>query len=272
RDYNSSWDGIWECKARITDEGWFAEIAIPWKTLRFTSQDSAVWGVNFARMIRRKNEHTFWQLVPRDLGYAGLFRLSQAGTLQGLRNLKMGGNFELKPFLLGGLENDEPTEFKTHSMASFGLDAKVAITTNLALDLSVYPDFAQVEADREQVNLTRFSLYFPEKREFFLEGAEIFSFGGGGGMRHFRGSGVNLFYSRRIGLVDGQMAPILGGAKLVGKVGQSQIGILNMLTERTTVENEDTTYTVPMTNFSAVRIRRDILQRGSIGFMFLNKE
>ena len=281
RQYNSAWDGIWICRAGINEEGWFAEIAIPWKTLRFAEKDSSIWGVNFSRTIRRKNEEVFWQLVPRNLGFFGLFRISEAGTLKGMTHLKMGGNLELKPYFLGGLERDLNTEFQTDRMNDIGLDAKVAITPNLALDLTLNTDFAQVEADREQVNLTRFSLYYPEKREFFLEGAEVFAFGQSGGMRRGReGGGFNLFYSRRIGIVDGQEARILGGAKMVGKIGQYYVGVLNMLTDDLTyvVEEEDdvvvvdSTVTVDKMNFTVLRVRRDVFERGSIGIMFLNKE
>ena len=269
RNYNPAWDGIWTSRAQITEEGWFAEVAIPWKTLRFAEGDSCVWGFNIQRVIRRKNEQAFWQLVPRDFGHFGLFRLSEAGTLDGLRSLKMGGNLEIKPYFLGGLERDEITEFQTDALADVGLDVKVAVTANMALDLTLNTDFAQVEADREQVNLTRFSLYFPEKREFFLEGAEIFAFGR---QARRRAPDMSLFYSRRIGLVDGTEARIIGGAKLIGKVGQYHIGAMNMQTVESTITDDDSTYNVPATNFTVLRFRRDVLQRGSIGMMFLNKE
>jgi len=274
RDYNPAWDGVWLCKAKITDGGWFVEIAIPWKTLRFEEQGSSVWGINFARMIRRNNEHVYWQLIPRDFGRgAGLFRLSEAGSLHGIADAKMGGNLELRPYFLGGMENDQNTNFTTDRLGDIGLDAKVALTANLALDLTLNTDFAQVEADQEQVNLTRFSLYYPEKREFFLEGAELFSFGGTGRGRWHRGSSdMDLYYSRRLGLVDGHEARILGGAKMVGKIGKYQVGIMNILTDDVAIQEEDETTKVNSTNFTVVRFRRDILQRGTIGIMFLNKE
>ncbi len=273
RDYNPAWDGVWKCKARVTEEGWFLEIAIPWKTLRFKEQDLSVWGINFARMIRRKNEHVFWQLIPRDLGHTGLFRLSEAGTLENLTNLKMGGNLELRPYFLGGLENDSGTDFKTDGLIDLGLDTKIAITPNLALDLTVNTDFAQVEADQEQVNLTRFSLYYPEKRDFFLEGAETFAFGGGGrGHWHGGSSDMNLFYSRRLGLVDGHEARILGGAKMVGKIGQYRIGLMHIYTDEVSYEDEEDTLHVNPIHFTVFRFSRDILSRGSIGLMLLNKE
>jgi hypothetical protein len=274
RDYNPAWDGVWLCKAKITEEGWFIEIAIPWKTLRFAEGESSAWGFNCARMIRRKNEHVYWQLIPRDFGRgAGIFRLSEAGSLEGIVDVKMGGNLELMPYFLGGLENDSNTNFTTDRLSDVGLDAEVALTANLALDLTLNTDFAQVEADQEQVNLTRFSLYYPEKRDFFLEGAEVFAFGGGGGNPWHRGSSdMDLYYSRRLGLVDGHEARILGGAKMVGKVGKYQVGLMNILTDDITYREEDVTTTVNMANFTVVRLRRDIFQRATIGMMFLNKE
>ncbi|MGB2764266.1 MAG: DUF5916 domain-containing protein [Candidatus Aminicenantaceae bacterium] len=225
-------------------------------------------------MIRRNNEHVYWQLIPRDFGRgAGLFRLSEAGSLHGIADAKMGGNLELRPYFLGGMENDQNTNFTTDRLGDIGLDAKVALTANLALDLTLNTDFAQVEADQEQVNLTRFSLYYPEKREFFLEGAELFSFGGTGrGSWHGGGSDMDLYYSRRLGLVDGHEARILGGAKMVGKIGKYQVGIMNILTDDVAIQEEDETTNVNSTNFTVVRFRRDILQRGTIGIMFLNKE
>jgi len=154
RNYNSSWDGIWHCKTVVNECGWFAEIAIPWKTLRFAEGDTDVWGINLARMIRRKNEHSFWQLIPRDYGWGGLFRVSEAGKLRGLHDLKMGGNLEFKPYFTGGVQRDLKTEFTNHTVSDIGLNTKVALTANLALDVTLNPDFAQVESDREQVNLT----------------------------------------------------------------------------------------------------------------------
>ncbi|MCK5148605.1 carbohydrate binding family 9 domain-containing protein [bacterium] len=271
RQYNSSWDGVWQCRTQINNEGWFAEIAIPWKTLRFASADTAIWGINFARTIRRKNEHVFWQLIPRDVGMSGLFRLSEAGDLYNLKDLQMGGNIELKPYIIGGIQNDPDTDFSNKTTKDFGLDAKIALTGNLSLDLTVNTDFAQVESDQERVNLSRFSLYFPEKREFFLEGAEVFSFGAGRGSGR-GGGGMNLFYSRRIGIVDGHEARILGGAKMVGKIGNFQVGMLNMITDETEIIETDTAYTAPRTNFSVLRLRRDIGGRGSLGLMMLNKD
>ena len=274
RDYNPAWDGVWRCKSKITGGGWFVEIAIPWKTLRFEEEGSPSWGFNCARMIRRKNENVYWQLIPRAIGrHAGIFRLSEAGSLLGIAEAKMGGNLELMPYLLGGMENDATTNFTTDRMGDIGLDAEIALTANLGLELTLNTNFAQVEADQEQVNLSRFSLYYPEKREFFLEGAEVFAFGGGGGnpWRH-DDSDMDLYYSRRLGLVDGYEARILGGAKMVGKIGKYQIGLMNILTDDVTLRDADFPATVNGANFTVVRLRRDILRRGTIGMMLLNKE
>lgn len=276
KNYNPNWDGVWYCKAEINDEGWFLEIAIPWKTLRFKENGNSVWGFNCARMIRRKNERVYWQEIPRDYGRggAGIFRVSEAGTLEGMADLKMGGNLELRPYFLGGLENDAITDFNTEGLTDIGLDTKVALTANLALDITLNTDFAQVEADQEQVNLTRFSLYYPEKREFFLEGAETFSFGTGG-FRFWRrrSPDFSLFYSRRIGLVNGHEARIIGGAKMVGKIGRYRVGLMNIFTDDVSyIDDEDNTVKVNASNFSVMRVSRDILNRGSIGMMFLNKE
>ncbi|MCR4439271.1 MAG: DUF5916 domain-containing protein [bacterium] len=262
RNFNPSWDGIWKCRTEVNHLGWFAEIAIPWKTLRFARQDTQVWGINFARTIRRKNEYAYWQLVPRDIGWVGLFRLSEAGTLRGLAGLHGGGTWDIKPYVVGGIERDANTSFATLRKGDLGLDAKVLLTQNVVVDLTVNPDFAQVEADREQVNLTRFSLYFPEKREFFLEGGDVFSFGSGRG-------NMELFYSRRIGLANGVAIPIIGGAKLVGKIGNYQVGALNMVTSRKTLEDGEV---VPAANFSVLRVRRDLMSRASLGLLFTSKD
>ncbi len=266
RNFNAAWDGIWRCAAEINHLGWFAEVAIPWKTLRFAKQDTQVWGINFARTIRRKNEYVYWQPVPRDVGWVGLFRLSQAGTLHGLTRLQGGGAMDIKPYLAGGLQRDMQTGFSTLGKGAVGLDAKVLVSPNLVVDFTVNPDFAQVEADREQVNLTRFSLYLPEKRDFFLEGGDVFAFGSG---RGHGGGNVELFYSRRIGLVQGTAIPILGGAKVVGKVKDYQVGALNVVTERSRTNDGEV---VPATNFAVLRLRRDLMSRASLGVLLTSKQ
>jgi len=274
KSYNPEWDGIWECAAKKTGDGWFAEVAIPWKTLRFPRADSVTWGVNFARMIRRKNERDYWQLIPRDAGRMGFFRLSQAGTLHGITSMRAGGNVEIEPYLLGGLARDKSTDFHFDHVKNVGVEAKVSLTANMTANLTYNTDFAQVEADQERVNLTRFSLFYPEKRDFFLEGAEIFNFGGSSmGMRYRRGGeSLRLFYSRRIGIVNRHQQPILGGAKVLGKIGRYQIGMLNMQTKKFSYEDDDETIFEPAVNFTVFRLRREVLKRSSVGVMFLNKQ
>ncbi|MBC8182491.1 carbohydrate binding family 9 domain-containing protein [candidate division KSB1 bacterium] len=275
KNFNPDWDGIWDCAAQITEDGWFAEIAIPWKTLRFANEDTLTWGINFARGIRRKNEQVYWQMVSRDVGYMGIFRLSQAGDLTGLTEMRAGGNWEVEPYILAGSEKDAETDFRFNSVNDFGIDAKIGITPNLAVNLTWNTDFAQVESDQERVNLTRFSLYFPEKREFFLDGAEMFNFGGAtsGRRRGGASNNIRLFYSRRIGIVEGHEQPITGGAKVLGKMGKYQIGMLHMQTEGVNFYDEDDEEekNYRITNFTVLRFRREILKRSNIGVMFLNK-
>lgn len=273
KSYNSDWDGIWQAAAKVNEKGWFAEIAIPWKTLRFAESDTATWGANFSRSIRRKNEQVFWQLVPRDAGRMGLFRLSQAGSIVGLSGMKAGGNLEVKPYLLGGVAKDASTDFHVKNVQNFGIDAKVNLSSNVAMNLTWNTDFAQVEADQEQINLTRFSLYFPEKRDFFLDGAETFNFGGQSiSGRRGSGNGIRLFYSRRIGIEDGNQQPLLYGVKLFGKAGKFQTGVLNVMTEAMTATADDEQQFYPASNFTVIRLRRELLHRSSVGFMLLNKE
>ena len=167
KSYNSEWDGIWQCSAVVSDSGWFAEVAIPWKTFRFANVDSATWGFNVARTIRRKNEEVYWQLISRDAGRMGIFRLSQAGSLTGLTDMQAGGNLEIKPYVLSGAAQDASTDFQLQRVNDFGVDAKVNLTSNLTVNVTWNTDFAQVEADQERVNLTRFSLFFRKNVTFF---------------------------------------------------------------------------------------------------------
>ncbi len=270
RVFNPEWDGIWACRARITPKGWQAEIRIPWATLRFPKRDTLTMGINFLREIRRRNEQQYWQLVPRGQGFFGLARLSQAGTLTGLVGVRGGSAIEFRPYVLGGAQRDVQTAFRTHRESNAGLDVKLTPGSNLALDLTWNTDFAQVEADQEQVNLTRFSLYYPEKREFFLEGAELFAFGpSGGGHGRLRGGPLQIFYSRRIGLVERSTVPILGGLRLTGKEGGTRFGLLNVSTDHADLPCGRRE---PRTNYTAVRVRHDVFSRSSVGLMALNKQ
>jgi len=208
--YNTEWRGIWEVAAQRTAEGWSAEFAIPFRTLRYPAgDDPQTWGFNVERVIRRKNEQTLWSAWVR--GEGGLNRISQAGTLVGLTGLPRSRlNLDVKPYGLVGLtrERQDDDTIPTERLTSVGLDAKWEVRPGLVLDGTLNPDFAQVEADEEIVNLTRFDLYLPEKREFFLENAGVFEFGGRG---FFEPPPFLLFFSRRIGIVEDGEIPVMGG-------------------------------------------------------------
>ena len=260
---NRNWDGVWEAAARITDDGWTAEIAIPATTLRFIPKDNKVWGLNFQRNIRRKNEQVFWAPIPKAYG---LTRVSLAGQLSGLASLSQGADARLKPFVLGGARDKRtsPTASGTTAVRDVGLDARYGVTPGVNLDLTVNTDFAQVEVDEQQVNLTRFNLLFPEKRDFFLESAGLFQMGTG---TSFTSTPVetDLFFSRRIGLsADGQPVGILAGARLAGKAGRHNVGLLDIQT--------DDYFSRPGENFLVGRYSHDVLSRSRIGAIFVNKE
>jgi hypothetical protein len=255
---NFDWDAIWWVKSKITELGWQFEMAIPFKTLRFRDNERQVWGVNFYRKIRRKNEDTYWSPIPRPYGVS---RISLAGELEGISGMRQGRNLYIKPYLSTPVERREGDD--VDFVPEVGFDVKYGLTPGLTLDLTVNTDFAQVEADEQQINLTRFSLFFPEKREFFLENANIFQFGKQ--VRGFRSSqDIIPFFSRRIGIENGQVVPILGGVRLSGTAGSYRLGFLSMQTDNF----EET----PSTNFSVARVRRDILLNSDIGAIFINKQ
>ena len=260
RKRNSDWDGIWYVKTQITESGWQAEVAIPFKTLRFSNQDQQIWGVNFQRRIRRTNESAQWSLVPRP--YAP-DRVSRAGRLEGLSGLRPGRNLYVKPYLTAPLirRQGDDVDF----VPDAGFDLKYGLGSQLTLDLTVNTEFSQVEADQQQINLTRFSLFFPEKREFFLENATIFEFGPGsraGTLTNFRD--LIPFFSRKIGLSGNGLVPILGGGRLSGRAGKYTLGLLSLQVD----EFED----IPATNFSMVRVSRDIFGSSVLGGIFINKQ
>ena len=267
---NTDWDGVWYVKARITDRGWQAEFAIPFKTLRFPKGESQQWGVNFGRRIRRRNEESYWSPVPPPYR---MWRTSLAGTLDGINDVRQGRNLYVKPYLSAPVlrREDDDVDF----MPDAGFDVKYGVTSGLTLDATANTDFAQVEADVAQINFTRFSLFFPEKREFFLENREVFEFGNIG----YRGSSgrssssglfrprndLMPFFSRRIGISDdGEQIPILGGGRLTGRAGKYRLGIISMQTD----EFGET----PTTNFSVARLRRDVFQSSDIGVLLVNKQ
>lgn len=264
--FNRDWDAVWEAAGQRTAEGWSVEIAIPFWALRFDRAAMQVWGINFRRTIRRKTEQVFWAPIPRQFDVT---RLSLAGILVGMQRVARPKNMQVKPFMRGdvgqfpaGPVNDPFGSHNTSTAGEVGLDAKWAITPNMTLDATVNTDFAQVEADDVQINLTRFPLFFPEKREFFLENAGLFQFGSGG-----RGSPRVLgFHSRDIGIGNGGEVPIVAGARLTGKAGAWNLGALNIQTR--SVDDRG----LPSENHSVLRVRRELGSRSSIGAMFTNRQ
>ena len=278
---NIDWNPIWDVQTGRFDGGWTVEMAIPFKSLRFRSGGSQIWGLQLGRLVRWKNEQAHLTPVPISAG-PGMFRLSAAGTLTGVEVPSGSRTFEIKPYAIGSVATDVNAvpRISNNGDGDFGVDAKYGVTQNLTADLTYNTDFAQVEVDEQQVNLTRFSLFFPEKREFFLEGRGIFDFGqgarfgtgggGGGGRRggggFFGGGDVpTVFFSRRIGLEGGHAVPILAGGRLTGKVGDFSIGALNIQTE------DAPDAEALATNFTALRIKRDILRRSRIGGIFTGR-
>jgi hypothetical protein len=268
RDVNTSWDAVWSVATKQDPAGWSVEIRIPFKTLRFERGRDRIWGVNFSRRIRRKNEIDYWSPVPR---VYNLYRAGLAGTLAGLPDASQGRNLRLKPWTaanatrgLGG----ETFDKGRHA----GLDAKYGVTPSLTLDVTVKPDFAQAEVDEQQVNLTQFSLYFPEKREFFLENSGMFYFGDipresrvGGTRFSAPEEEILLFFSRRIGLTDsGQEIPIAAGGRLTGRVGRTGVGAMSIQTQSAGGRDGD--------NYTVLRGRRDILRNSDVGAIVLSRQ
>jgi len=251
--FNLNWDASWSVKARISDIGWSAEMRIPFKTLRYGKGEKQVWGINFQRNIRRNNEIVYWAPLSRQ---RNLNRVSEAGTIEGIvppstRNLKF-TPYGLAKARRGGEIDGTETD------TEFGFDAKYSITPSLTLDLTYNTDFAQVEADEQQVNLDRFNLFFPEKRPFFLENADQFDVGNSGE--------AELFFSRRIGIGDdGEIIPIDGGVRVSGKIGaNTNVGFLYMASEAV----EDI---APGNQFTVVRVNQELGKRSSIGAIFVER-
>jgi hypothetical protein len=250
-DQASSWDGSWDVRTNQTETGWTAEFRIPLRTLRYGPAPQT-WGVNFFRNIQRTRERTYWAPLPR---VYNLSRLSSAGELRGL-NLQTPRNFKLLPYFVSSANRSFTPGAETDGNADFGFDTKFGVTPSLNLDLSYNTDFAQVEVDTQQINLTRFNLRFPEKRPFFLENSGLFTIG--------KGSELDLFFSRRIGLdEDGLLVPIRGGGRLSGKVNGLNVGLLNMQTDDAGAR--------PANNFSVFRVSRELPSRSGVGAMFVNR-
>ena len=279
---NSDWNPVWDVRVGRFDGGWTAEMEIPFKSLRYRSEPPHIWGVQLRRSIRRKNEWVYLTRLPisagGDSGARGMFRVSAAGSLVDLEPPPASRAIEIKPYAITSLITDRAASpaIVDEGSGDAGIDIKYGITQNLTADLTYNTDFAQVEVDERQVNLTRFPLFFPEKREFFLEGQGIFGFARGGVTRAPGAAApvggivtdVNvpqLFYSRKIGLEEGRVVPITGGARVTGKVGAFDVGALNIHAGEETVSASDPTH------FTVLRLRRDILRRSSLGAMFTNR-
>ncbi|MDQ1265341.1 MAG: hypothetical protein QG635_491 [Bacteroidota bacterium] len=244
------WNGVWDAAVENNEQGWFAEIKIPFSSLKYIDNDTQTWGINFERNIRRKKECLFWQGWSRNYEFE---YVSNAGKLTGLLGIEHSETVEIKPFLMGGIETS-PVQHP-ENITKIGGDINYAVSPTLKLNLTANTDFAQVESDKAIINLSRFSQYYPEKRDFFLEGMDVFSFG--------LGSDAQFFYSRRIGLDDGVEIPIIGGARLIGKAGSTNIGLLSIQTsEKNSVKSA---------NYSVIRLKQDVFRQSYIGMLITAK-
>ena len=273
---NKDWNPIQQVETALFDGGWSVEFAIPFKSLRYRPGREQIWGIQMRRSVRRRNEWNYIRALPLSVartGPQGSLRVSMYATLVGIEAPPPSRHLEVKPYGISGFRTDLAAnpQVSKDGYADAGLDVKYGITENLTADFTYNTDFAQVEVDEQQVNLTRFSIRFPEKREFFLESRGLFDFGGGGsgagGGGGGRGGGgaPNLFYSRRIGLQGGVVTPIIGGGRVTGKVGSFNVGLVSIQTDAGAAVGAEAT------NFSVARLRRDIFARSSVGVLFGNR-
>ncbi len=266
---NGDWNAVWDARTSTFEAGWTIEVVIPFKSLRYRSGPNQVWGINLRRTVRWKNERSYLTPLPDFLAANAIWAVSLAADLVGLEVPDNGRNLEIKPYATSELRTDHNATpaFSSQGDADAGFDVKYGVTKGLTLDLTYNTDFAQVEDDLQQANLTRFNLFFPEKREFFLEGAGIFAFGGAT-TRASAGNASNLpvlFFSRRIGLNNGREVPIVGGGRLTGKAGPYSIGILNIQS------GEERQASAQPTNFSVLRVKRDVFSRSNIGALYTRR-
>ena len=259
--YDGTWDGIWESAARVEDWGWTAEVAIPFKTLRVPGAEKQRWGINIGREIVRKNERARWQLVLR---FDDVMKPSKSGVLEGIEAIHPGHHLELIPYLSGRVRRGGGDFVPRGNLGTGGLDLRYGLLSNLTAAVTFNPDFADTEADEINITVSRFELFFPEKRKFFNEGANFFE------------SPMDLFFTRRIGsrLPDGEPQRIIAGGKLTGKVGKNSLGILLARTEERTFVDPDTGQPrrAPAATFSVLRWQRDIWEKSSIGFLTVNRD
>lgn len=248
---NRDWNGVWDARTQITEEGWFAEIVIPFNTFQFKNIENQIWAINFERNIKSKNEELSWQGWARN---HSINSISQAGKLNGIKNISYKQKFELKPYLLTGFEKKEE-ESKLKIPLKTGLDMNVNLSPTLKLNLTTNTDFAQIEVDRIAVNLSRFDLYYPEKRSFFLENKDLFSF--------TFGQHNDVFYTRKIGIENNESVRIIAGGRLTGKIHKHNIGFLSIQTEKLD--------TIPSTNNTVFRYKLDIGEQSYIGGILTSK-
>jgi hypothetical protein len=266
RNPSRDWNTVWNARTSRFDRGWIVEVAIPFKSLRYPPGSGHVWGIQLNRIIRHKNERTWLTPVPQSVGAQGVFRVSQAADLVGLETPPLSKNLEIKPYAIAGVTSDRtarPTPVVNDVDGDIGLDVKYGLTRSLTADFTYNTDFAQVEEDEQQVNLTRFSLFFPEKRDFFLEGQGIFNLGGRSATQ--ASDTPILFFSRQIGIHGGRPVPIVAGGRLTGRAGAYNLGIVNIQTE------DDPLADAPNTNFTVVRVRRDVLRRSTVGALYTGR-
>jgi len=252
--FNKSWNGIWRAWVKKGDYGWSVEIKIPWRTLNFDPANDT-WGINFQRTIRRKNEELLWAGHRRN---QGLFRPQNAGQLEGIREASQGLGLEVIPYAIGTnrTAGNNETERTAEFVPNAGFDVQYSITPNLRAGLTYNTDFAETEVDDRQVNLTRFPLFFPERRAFFLEGASVFNFA--------PSSAPNPFFSRRIGLEEGQPIPVFGGGRLIGRIGNNDVGFIHMRTRESESGRSPEDFTV-------ARFSRNIGSESSFGFIYTRR-
>ena len=251
--FNLNWDTSWTVRSAISDIGWSAEMEIPFTSLRFGADDVQTWGFNFERKIRRNNEISFWAPLSQE---RSLFQVSEAGSIEGIR-VPRHRNLQLTPYALGKSRRGGALA-ESQSDEEFGFDLKYSITPSLTLDATYNTDFAQVEVDEQQVNLDRFSLFFPEKRAFFLENSGQFTVG--------TAQEVELFFSRRIGIAQGTPTPIDGGLRLSGKIGpRTNVGVLRM-------SSEDVDGLAPGNDYSVVRVNQELTNRSAVGALFVDRD
>ncbi|MFQ5704751.1 MAG: DUF5916 domain-containing protein [Gemmatimonadales bacterium] len=257
--FNLNWDGSFDVATSVDANGWYAEFRIPFSTLSYGHGGKQVWGLNISRTIRRRNEEDFWAPIARQYP---LYRVSEAGILEGLEAPSQ-RTVRVTPFALSSVQRDFAAQRSTDVGTEIGGDAKIGLSPSLLLDLTYNTDFAQVEVDEQQINLTRFSLFFPEKRPFFLENAGTFSVGNpraGGDL------GLDLFFSRKIGIADrGTPVPILGGGRLTGKAGGMTLGFMNIETESVGGDS------IPANNYSVGRVIRELPNRSRVGALVVSR-